>query len=487
MKSFVAYQEQATDELIFTPSSSTSSIHFGSRVMTSKAKESDTLVLMRQVYTQSDIDEKYMDQSEPNTAFDAIKESCRCSPKCVGRHLLGFVPFVKVMRHYQWRQWIVIDMLSGISSGFLHMPMGLAFGILAALRPVNGLYTSFFPVVVYMIFGTSPHVSMGTNAVIALLTANVVNRETTLHLSSLGSNKTLTEDDIAMYKEDISIAICFIGGLILLGMGVLKLGFITNYLSKSFISGFNFAAAVHIATSQIVKILNLKIPPRSGAANLVKTYIDIFTNITKSNPADVIIGLICVAILLGVKIGVNERFRHKMKVPIPIELILVIVCTIISHFTRLQYYFNIATVGKVPTGMPAPRLPPLEVFPHVATDAFVLGILCFALTISLGKLCAKLHSYDIDDNQELVAYGLCNFVGAFFGNFPSCIAPPRTMLVSSMGAKSTLNNLPSAVFVLLVLLVIGNLFQSLPIAMLAAMITVAMKDLLLQVIIAECG
>ena len=228
-------------------------------------------------------------------------------------------------------------------------------------------------------------------------------------------------------------------------------------------------------------MLHLKLPGRSGMGKLILTYIDIFKNITDANPADVIVGLICMAILLAVKIGVNERYKHKLKVPVPIELIVVIVSTIITYFTRLDQRFNLAIVGEVPTGMPAPTLPPLDMLPRVASDAFVTAILIFALNISMAKLTAKLHDIQIDDNQELVAYGLCQLVGSVFQNFPSCTAPPRTMILNSLGAKSTLNGLLSAAFILLVLLVLGQLFVSLPIAMLAAMIIVAMKDLLMNV------
>ena len=214
---------------------------------------------------------------------------------------------------------------------------------------------------------------------------------------------------------------------------------------------------------------------------LVYTTIDIFTNIADTRLGDVVVGIVCGSILLGVNIGVNKRYKHKLKVPIPIELIVVVLSTLVSHFADFNGRFNINVVGDIPQGMPTPSLPPLHIVPRVAKDSFVTAILIFALTISMGKLTAKLHDIEIDDNQELVAYGLCQLVGSVFQNFFSSISPPRTMLLSSMGAKSTLNGLPSAAFILLVLLVLGQLFVSLPIAMLAAMIIVAMKDLLMQV------
>ncbi|XP_070200357.1 prestin-like [Littorina saxatilis] len=450
-------------------------------MVTTPVTPTEHVILRRHLYTQVALDDTYKDQSESSTACDVIKRTCQVSPKCVGRQALNYFPVAKTLRGYKWRQWVFADIISGLSVAFIQMPLGLGLGLLASLKPVNGLYTTFFPILVYLFFGTSPHVSMGTNAVIALLTAGLVERETEHLVSALGVNETLSEEELLEYKVGIAAASCFVGGLILLGMGILRLGFITNFLAKSFIGGFTFAAAVHISTSQIVKMLHLKLPMRTGLGKLVLTYIDIFSNIRDVNVADLIVGLICMAVLLAVKLGINERYKHKLTIPIPIELIVVILSTLVSHFAKLNEKFGIVIVGDVPVGIPAPSLPRLESLPRVATDAFVTAILIFALTISLAKLTAKLHDVIIDDNQELVAYGLCQLVGSFFQNFPSCTALPRTMMLSSLGSKSTLNGVTSAVFILLVMLVVGQLFVSLPIAMLAAMIIVAMKDLLLQI------
>lgn len=437
------------------------------------------LVLRRQVYTQVDFDQTYLDQAEPNSACQKMKKLCQCSPRRVGRTLVGYVPLMNFLRRYNWRDWIIPDLVSGLTVGFNHFAQGLGFGILASLKPVNGLYSSFIPIVIYMVFGTCPHVSMGTNAIIALLTATVVNREADAYVQSLDSK--VSEDDVMNYKVSVSAATCFVAGILLLGMGVFRLGFITNYFAKSFIGGFTFASAMHITTSQLVKMMHLTFRPRSGPGNLVLTYMDICKNITDSNLGDILVGVVCMVVLLAVKIGINEKFKDKMRYPVPIELIVIVVSTIISHFAELHQRFGIAIVGSVPTGFPTPSLPPLELLPRVAQDAFVIGILCYASTITLGKLCAKMHSYEIDDNQELISYGLCNLVGSFFQNFPSCTAPPRAMMLSSLGARSTLNGLSSAAFILLVVLVVGQLFVSLPIAMLSAMIIAAMKDLLLLV------
>ncbi|KAK6190522.1 hypothetical protein SNE40_002373 [Patella caerulea] len=460
--------------------------HYGAKgTMEMSTSGSGNVQIKRRLYNQRDLDRVYR-KDEPEIGIkDKIKGSCSCSPKSICHHFLNYFPIIGVLRHYKLTK-ILVDVLAGLSAGFMHLPQGLGFGLLASLQPVYGLYSTFYPILLYVIFGTSPHVSFGTNAVLAVLTASIVEREAgALAATGATGNSSivniLTEQDILEYKVGVAMAVTFLAGIILLAMGLMRLGFLTSYLSVSFIGGFTTASAIHIATSQVSKMLNIKVLPHAGAGKLVKTYIEIFTNITQTNIADLVISVICVIILLLVKICINQRFKAKLKFPVPIDLLIVIVGTIISHFADLNGRFGVAVVGSIPTGMPVPRLPNFDVLPRVGMDSFVIAILAFALTIAMAKLMARLNEYEVDDNQELVAYGMCNFVSSFFLCFPSCVAPPRTMILHTLGTKSTLNGITSAVFILIVLLAAGPLFVSLPVAVLAAMIVVAMKELLLQV------
>ncbi|KAK7099205.1 hypothetical protein V1264_003385 [Littorina saxatilis] len=169
-------------------------------MVTTPVTPTEHVVLRRHLYTQVALDDTYKDQSESSTACDVIKRTCQVSPKCVGRQALNYFPVAKTLRGYKWRQWVFADITSGLSVAFLHMPQGLGFGLLASLKPVHGLYTTFFPILVYLLFGTSPHVSMGTSAVIALLTAGLVERETEHFVSALGVNETLSEEELLEYK-----------------------------------------------------------------------------------------------------------------------------------------------------------------------------------------------------------------------------------------------------------------------------------------------
>jgi len=444
---------------------------------------SSVLHLSRHLYTQERYDTTYPAKTKP--AFNlatTIKKRCRCSAMDVLRIFLSYFPVVNFVRKYRIKEYILGDLLSGLTVSFLHLPMAMGLGILASLRPIHGLYGTFFPVLVYMIFGTSPYISFGTNAVMALLTHTVVDREANAFVAQRAADNMSapTADEIMNVKVGSSMACCVLVGCFLMGIGLLKLGVITTYLSASFVGGFTTAAAVHITASQVPKMFGIRVKSFEGAGHLVRMFIDLFSKLESTNAAEIVMSIICIVILLLVKIGINERYSAKMKIPVPIDLIIVIIGTIISHFANFHHKFDVHIVGEIPSGFTLPEVPKFDNAGSLVSDSFVMAVLSLALSISMARLCANKHGVSIDANQELIAYGACNFVSGFFHAFPSSTSPPRTMLLSTLGARTTLNAIPTCVFMLLGVLVIGQLFGSLPLSVLAAMIIVSMKDLLLQ-------
>ncbi|ESO97396.1 hypothetical protein LOTGIDRAFT_114864, partial [Lottia gigantea] len=335
---------------------------------------------------------------------------------CVLSSIFSFIPILHAIRTYN-RRAALNDFLAGISVAFVHLPQGLGFGLLGSLKPIHGIYSTFYPVLLYLVFGTSPHVSLGTNAVLAVLTASVVEREAKLWVD-LNNHTVISDEEILQYKVGISMMLTFFAGAILLLIGLLRLGFLTNYLAVSFIGGFTTVSAIHITTSEIGKMLNIEVKAYSGTGKIIKTFIEIFSNIKKTNIADLIISIVSIVILLTVKIFVNEKYKARLKIPIPIDLIVVVLSTIISYVSNFKDVYGVAIVGDIPTGMPPPILPNFESTPRVAKDSFVVAILIFALTISMAKLMAKLNNYELNNNQELVAYGMSNLFSSFFQCFP---------------------------------------------------------------------
>ncbi|XP_063447609.1 prestin-like [Mytilus trossulus] len=460
------------------------------------------LHISRRIYTKDKLDTLFEVQETPKESLlTRLRKQCYCSKRRTWKCLTSFFPIIKIVKDYK-KDYVLRDLIAGLTVSFMHLPQGLAFSVLAGLPAVFGLYTTFFPLLFYTFFGTSPYVAFATNAVIALIVQKIVLSEADLFKSSLlnsGTNTTvflnmtdinnnssnlvtngISEYDIIANKASTAMAASLLVGIILTTLGLLRLGFLLTYMSESFIGGFTTAAGIHIVSSQVPKMFGIEVSAHTGAGKLVKMYVELFSNLEKTVVSDVVITVICIAVILVVKVCVNDRFKKRMKIPIPIDLIVVVVSTLISHFAKFEENLGVDVIGDIPSGFRPPAVPSLDIAPRILVDCFVMAILTLMLTISLAKLTAKTHDQRINDNQEMVAYGLTNILSSFFSCFPQSATPSRTMLDSDLGAKTTLNSLPTIVFMLLVILWIGQLFNSLPMSVLAAMITVAMKNLILQ-------
>lgn len=390
--------------------------------------------------------------------------------------------------------------MSGVSVTCLHFPQGLAYGILASLSPVQGLYTSFFPVLFYSIFGTCQHMAFGTDSIVAILTAEIIDTQANINFARNQSNVSgdvgndvinessvnygnvhgISDEEFMAYKIVVSTSITFVCGVMLLLMGIAKLGCLTTFQSKSFIGGFTTAAAFHIFSSQVPKGLGIDIPLVKGVGKVVIMYKLIFERITETNIASLIVVIICCVILLFLKDFVNVRFKDKLRVPLPADLLTIILATIVSKFANIEKY-QVEMVGNIPAGIPPPKLPEVSLFWAILPECFTMSLLIFFLSIAMVKVCTEKHEYEVNDNNELVAYGLTNIACSFFPCYPASTSPPRNMILSEMGARTTVNGLFTAAILLLVLFVLGQLFAALPVPALAAMIFVSVKPLLLQV------
>ncbi|XP_013393367.1 sulfate transporter [Lingula anatina] len=419
-----------------------------------------------------------------------IAKNCTGSKDCVLKVLFTLFPFLNVLRTYKIREYLVGDIVSGLSVGVLHIAQGMGFGLLASLQPIHGLYSSFFPVLLYFIFGTSRHISFGTMALTAILVAEVVDREYPKFIdpmtldSNLSLNATVDggtmDDEILEVKVGIAMALTLLCGIIQVGMGIFRLGFVTTYLSDAFVGGFTTGAAFHITTSQVKTMLGLKIKGFSGPFMLILTYVEVFKNIAKTNILSLVISALCIIVIISVKICINQRFSHKLKVPIPIDLIIMIIMTLVSHFANLNANFGVAVIGSVPQGFPPPRVPPLEHAGNFAVESLVLAIVGFAISISMAKVFTVKYHYQLDNNQELLAYGLSNGISSFFRCFVSAVAPPRCMLHDSTGGKTMVHSVVSAILVFIVIMAISPLLVSVPKCVLASIIVAAMQKLLMQ-------
>ncbi|XP_015666174.1 prestin [Protobothrops mucrosquamatus] len=409
-----------------------------------------------------------------------IAHTLRCSSKKAKSVLYSFFPILTWLPHYPVKEYLMGDVVSGISTGVMQLPQGLAYASLAAVPPVFGLYSSFFPVFLYTFFGTSRHISIGTFAVISLMIGGVAVREVPDEWPGMTeTNSTNGTDARDAMRVKVAVAVTLLSGLIQLCLGLLRFGFVAIYLTEPLVRGFTTAAAVHVFTSQLKYLLGINIKRFSGPLSVLYSLIEVFSNITKTNTATLVVGLICIVLLLGGK-EINDRFKKKLVVPIPLEIIVVVIGTGVSAGMNLSKTYDVDIVGNIPSGLSRPQVPDVSLIPAVFVDAIAIALVGFSMTISMAKIFALKHGYTVDGNQELIALGICNSTGSFFQTFAITCSMSRSLVQEGTGGKTQIAGTLSSIMVFLVIIAIGYLFAPLPQTVLAAIVMVNLKGMFKQ-------
>lgn len=419
----------------------------------------------------------------PKTVGQKLAEWCRCSSERAKSAVLSFLPILSWLPSYPVKEYVFGDIVSGLSTGVMQLPQGLAYAMLAGIPPVYGLYSSFYPVLLYTFFGTSRHISMGTFAVISLMIGGVAVREAPDSMFPLnGTNVTGLVDAEARdaRRVQVAVALTTLVGLIQLFLGILRFGFVAIYLAEPLVRGFTTAASIHVFVSQLKYLFGVKTKRFGGPLSVLYSLVAVFEGITSTNVTTLILGLVCIVFLYGVK-DVNERFKKKLPIPIPGEIIVVIVSTGVSYGMALSENYQVDIVGNIPMGLLPPTVPDFAIFPNLVADAIAIAVVGFSMGISLAKIFALKYGYSVDGNQELIALGLCNFVSSFFQTFVITSSMSRSLVQESTGGKTQIAGLLGSLLVLLVIVAIGFMFQPLPQTVLAAIIMVNLLGMFKQV------
>ncbi|TRY99378.1 hypothetical protein DNTS_001999 [Danionella cerebrum] len=421
-----------------------------------------------------------------------LQKNLSCSGPKVKRTLTSFFPVVKWLPKYKLKEYIWGDLMSGLIVGIILIPQAIAYCLLAGLDPIYGLYTSFFSNIIYFFMGTSRHVSVGIFSLMSLMVGQVVDREVYLagfdlnedqkalvFNGTVDTNSTIANLDCGKecYAISIAAALTFLAGIYQVLMAVLRLGFVSVYLSAPMLDGFATGASCTILTVQAKYLLGLKIPRHQGYGTVVVTWINIFKNIHNTNFCDLITSAICIIVLLAGK-EIQDRYKKHLKMPLPTELVVVGVATIVSHFADLNGQFSSSISGAIPTGFIPPKVPSIELMPRVAFDAIPLAVISFAFTVSLSEMFAKKNGYTVRPNQEMIAIGFCNIIPSFFHSFTTSAALAKTMVKDSTGCQTQVSSIVSALVVLLVLLFFAPYFYALQKCVLACIIIVSLRGAL---------
>ena len=379
--------------------------------------------------------------------------------------LLPSLPILEWGRRYD-RDTLVSDLVAAIIVTMMLIPQSLAYALLAGLPPEIGLYASVAPLLLYAVFGTSRVLAVGPVAVVSLMTAAAIGEH-----AVAGSPQYWA----------VAITLAFLSGVMLLIMGVLRLGFLANFLSHPVISGFISASGLLIAASQLKTLMGVK----AEGHNVIDLAQALISQLPNIHVLTLVVGVLATAFLfwvrkglkpLLIRVGLNARLADVLAKAGPVAAIAV---TALLAWILDWKGQGLRLVGSVPQGLPPLTLPlwDLALWQSLAMPALLISVVGFVESVSVGQTLAAKRRQRIEPNQELVALGASNLSAAFTGGFPVTGGFARSVVNFDAGAQTPAAGVYTALGITLASLFLTPALYFLPQATLSATIIVAVLSL----------
>jgi sulfate permease, SulP family len=364
------------------------------------------------------------------------------------------------------RQNLTGDLLAAVIVTIMLIPQSLAYAMLAGLPPEAGIYASIAPIVLYAVFGTSRALAVGPVAVVSLMTAAAIGG-----VAEAGS----------MGYAVAALTLAALSGMILLAMGLFRLGFLANFLSHPVVAGFITASAILIATSQIKHVLGIA----AGGDTLPEMLLELARNIGATNPVTLAIGATATAFLFWVRKGLKPLLRRAGMGPRAADMatkagpVLAVVATTVAVWGLNLADHGVRIVGAVPQGLPPLTLPSLDpdLIGVLLLPALLISVIGFVESISVAQTLAAKRRQRIDPDQELIGLGAANIGAALTGGYPVTGGFARSVVNFDAGAETPAAGAYTAVGLAVAAVALTPLIFFLPTATLAATIIVAVLSL----------
>jgi sodium-independent sulfate anion transporter 11 len=383
-------------------------------------------------------------------------------PKQTKNYLKSLFPIIDWLPHYN-RTWFLGDVIAGVTVGLLTIPQALAYARLAGVPLEYGLYTCVTGVLVYALFATSKDVTIGPTAVLSQLCAQLV--------VSYGQSANAIS---------FLLSVGFVAGILELVIGLFRLGIIVDFIPIPVIVGFTSGAGFSIILGQLPTLLGIASVNRNDASYLIlfNTFKDI-----RSIQWDAIIGISALSILILFRIVTNIMVKRGYGwfnwIGRSSNFATIVVFTLISFaLNNGNPKPSFKVVGNVPSGLNHLKVPNIDNLSTIFTASLSVVLVSILEHVAIAKSFGRLNGYTPSADQEIVALGITNTVGSFFGGFPACGSFSRSSVKSRSGVQTPLCGFVTATIVFLAIFVITPAFYYIPNAVLSAMIMNAIYDLI---------
>jgi len=351
------------------------------------------------------------------------------------------------------RSWLTRDVVAGLTLWGLVVPEAMAYAGIAGLPPQAGLYTLVASLLVYALFGTSRHLSVGATSATAALLAGTV---ASVGVASGGEGYAPT-----------AVALVLVVAALFGLAAVARLGFVTQFLSKPVMDGFVLGLAVFVVVGQLNKLFGVS----KGEGNTLEKLGHIVRELPNANAATVVVALAALVALFGLP---------RLSRALPAGLIVLFGSIALSAALDLEGSHDVDVAGTLPKGLPEVSLPDVSVSTWLALVPAAIGIVLVSFSEALGvaREFADKHGYEVDSNRELTAHGATNFVSGLFGGMIAAGGMSGSAVKEGAGARTQVANLAAWVATIVTVLLLTPLFKTLPEAVLAALIIHALWHIL---------
>ncbi len=358
-----------------------------------------------------------------------------------------WIPGLAIFQRYQLK-WLGKDLAAGLVLTSMLVPVGIAYAVASGLPGIYGLYATIFPLLAYALFGPSRIMVLGPDSSLAAVILAVI-----LPLS-LGDPARAVA---------LASMMAVVSGLVCILLGIFRLGFITDLLSKPIRYGYMNGIALTVLISQVPKLFGFSIDSDGPLRNFLQIIQSILLG--KTNIVSLSIGIGTIVIILTLN-------RYKR---IPSILLTVILATVVVGLFHLDQTAGVKVLGSLPSGLPAFTIPIIALadVQAIIIGGFAVAMVSFADTSVLSRVYAAKNQSYVDPNQEMIGLGAANLASGFFQGFPISSSSSRTPVAEASGAKSQLTGVVGAIAVALLLIFGNELLRNLPNSALAAVVIVS--------------